>query len=219
MESIHEIPINEAFSEGCGCPICRLYKRYESNLIAFLFEEGIMNPETRIETNKYGFCANHADMLLDGKQSLSVALLFETRIRALQVPLMAGTNQKSVIKEIEKAMDNCFVCNSLDKTMPEVTEYVSVMYRNEDFKKLFLSQEYFCLPHTKMLIETCKLSGKLKSEYINDILNINCDFTSSVRRSMLRYAERFDYKASKESIEKDKNATRRAVKYMTGDCE
>ena len=217
MESIHKIPINEAFQEKCGCPICRLYKRYEANLIAFLFEEGIMNPETRIETNKYGFCAKHADMLLDGKQSLSVALLFETRLRALQVPLMPGTNPKNVLKEIQKVMDNCYVCNSLDKTMPEVAEYVSIMYKEEEFKKLFLEQEYFCLPHAKMLIETCKLPGSLKNKYINDILNINCDFTSDTRRSMLRYAEHFDYKASKETIEKDKNATKKAVRYMTGD--
>ena len=217
MESIHKIPINEAFSEKCGCPLCRLYKRYEANLISFLFEEGIMNPETRIETNKYGFCSRHADMLLDGKQSLSVALLFETRLRALHVPLMAGTNPKSVIKEIEKAIDNCYVCNSLDKTMPEVAEYVSVMYKDEEFKKLFCEQEYFCLPHTKLLIETCKLSGAKKKEYIDELLSINCDFTSKTRQSMLRYAERFDYKASKDSIEKDKNATRKAVKYMTGE--
>lgn len=217
MESIHKIPINEAFSEKCGCPICRLAKRYEENLISFLFEEGIMNPETRIETNKYGFCSRHADMLLDGKQSLSVALLFETRLRTLHVPLMPGTNPKSVVKEIDRAMDNCYVCNSLNKTIPEVAEYVSVMYREEGFKKLFSEQEYFCLPHTKLLIEKCKLSGSKKNEYINEILSINCDYTTQVRQSMLRYAEHFDYKASKESIEKDKNATRKAVKYMTGE--
>lgn len=217
MESIHKIPINEAFSETCGCPICRLFKRYEANLVAFLFEEGIMNPETRIETNKYGFCANHSEMLLSGKQSLSVALLFETRLRALQVPLMQGTNPKNVIKEIEKVMDNCYICNSLNKTMPEVCEYISVMYKDEQFKQKFASQEYFCLPHTKMLIETCKLSGGAKKAYIDEILGINCDFTSGARRAMLRYAENFDYKSSRESIEKDKTATQRAVRYMTGD--
>lgn len=217
MESIHKIPINEAFSEKCGCPICRLFKRYEANLISFLFEEGIMNPETRIETNKYGFCSHHSDMLLNGKQSLSVALLFETRLRALHVPLMPGTSPKGVLKEIQKAIDNCYVCNSLDKTMPEVAEYVSVMYKDEEFRKLFGEQEYFCLPHTKLLIETCKLSGSKRNEYINEILSVNCDFTTQARQSMLRYAEHFDYKASKESIEKDKDATKRAVRYMTGD--
>ncbi|MBQ2714693.1 MAG: hypothetical protein IJF76_03590 [Clostridia bacterium] len=217
MESIHKIPINEAFSENCGCPICRLYERYDQNAIRFLFEEGVMNPETRIETNKYGFCAKHADALLKVGQSLSVALMLETRLQKLQGLLHEKQSLKGAIKEIEEAEHNCYICNRLDKSMSEIAEFISVMYDTEEgFKDKFLNQEYFCLPHAKLLLENCKLKGGKQKEYLQDILKKNLAFTMRTRRSLKNYAESFDYKAKRGAGEVDKNASQYAIDYLTG---
>lgn len=217
MESIHKIPINEAFSETCGCPICRLFKRYDDNAIRFLFEEGVMNPETRIETNKYGFCARHSDALLKEGQSLSVALMLETRLQKLQGILHEKLNAKSVVKEIEEAEKSCYICNRLDKAMAEIAEFVSVMYGGEEgFKEKFLSQEYFCLPHTKLLIENCKLRGGAQKEYVQEIIKKNTTFTLKTRKRLRNYAESFDYKAQRGAGEADKFASHDAVDYLTG---
>ncbi len=217
MESIHKIPINEAFSETCGCPLCKLYKRYDDNAIRFLFEEGVMNPETRIETNKYGFCERHSRALLKEKQSLSVALLLETRLQKLQGLINEKTNIKSAIKEIETVEENCYICNRLDKSMAEIAEYISIMYKDEpEFVEKFNNQEFFCLPHTELLLKYCKLKGGAQKEYVQKILKKNYVFVARTRKRLRNYAESFDYKAVQGSGEKDKDASRIAVDYLTG---
>lgn len=217
MESIHKIPINEAFSESCGCPICRLNKRYDDNALRFLFEEGVMNPETRIETNKYGFCTDHARAILKEKKSLSIALMLETRLQKLQGLIYEGMSPKNAIKEIQNAEDNCYICNRLNQSMKEIAEFISIMYKEEEgFREKFDSQEFFCLPHTKLLIEHCKLKGSVQKEYVGNILKKNAQFTSKLRKRLRTYAESFDYKAVKGSGNADKYASRIAVDYLTG---
>ena len=217
MDSIHKIPINEAFSETCGCPICRLYKRYDDIAIQFLFEEGVMNPETRIQTNRYGFCDRHIDAILQQRQSLSVALLLETRLQRLQGVLYEKASPKSVIKEIEDAENNCYICNRLNNSMAEIAEFISYMYKEEkEFVEKFDAQEYFCLPHTKLLIENCKLKGSAQKEYVQKILNKNTNFSLRLRKRLRNYAESFDYKAVPGSGEKDKVASQIAANYLKG---
>lgn len=214
MESIHKIPVNEAFNEKCGCPICRLKERYDQKAVWFLYEEGIMNPETRIETNKKGFCKKHLDMLSCEKQSLSLALMLDTRLETLQKEF---SSPKSIIKSVEKMKDNCWICDYTDKAMDEICELVSQMYRDENgFKELFAMQEFFCLPHTALLIKKNALKGQLGQEYVNTLLKVNDEFSQKVRQNLNTYAQSFDYKSARGSGDKVKDASKKAIEYMTG---
>lgn len=215
MESIHKIPVNEAFSENCGCPICRLRARYEEKAVWFLYEEGIMNPETRIQTNKKGFCREHLNMLSKEKQSLSLALMLETRLEILQNELK-GKSSKGAIKTIEKESDTCFICEHIDDVLDEIAGLISQMYKEEDFRTKFKAQEFFCLPHTALLLSKNELKGSLSSKYINDILSINQNFSENIRKSLKSYAESFDYKSVRGSGNSVKDASRRAIEFMSG---
>ena len=214
MESIHKIPVNEAFSEKCGCPICKLKERYDQKAVWFLYEEGIMNPETRIETNKKGFCKKHLDMLAKEKQSLSLALMLETRLETLQKDL---NSQKGIIKTVEKTANSCWICEYTDNAMNEIAELVSQMYRDEDeFKKAFSEQEFFCIPHTALLLKKNALKGAISNQYIKQLLDVNQNFCDSVRKNLNRYAESFDYKSARGSGDMVKDASRKAIEYMSG---
>ena len=101
--------------------------------------------------------------------------------------------------------------------MAEIAEFISYMYKTEsEFVQKFDAQEFFCLPHTKLLIENCKLKGGAQKEYVQKILNKNAIFTAKTRRRLKNYAESFDYKAVPGSGEKDKDASQIAVDYLTG---
>lgn len=214
MESIHKIPVNEAFSEKCGCPICRLKERYDQKAVWFLYEEGIMNPETRIETNKKGFCKKHLDLLAKEKQSLSFALMLETRLESLQQGL---NSPKGIIKTVDKTTNSCWICDYTDNAMNEIAELVSQMYRDEsEFKKMFSEQEFFCIPHTALLLKKNVLKGAISNEYINQLIEVNQRFCSDIRKNLSRYAESFDYKSARGSGDSVKDASKKAVEYMTG---
>ncbi|MBR7110270.1 MAG: hypothetical protein IKC83_00185 [Clostridia bacterium] len=214
MESIHKIPVNEAFSEKCGCPMCKLKERYDQKAVWFLYEEGIMNPETRIETNKKGFCKKHLDMLAKEKQSLSLALMLETRLETLQKEL---NSPKNIIKTSTKTANSCWICEYTDNAMNEIAELVSQMYGAEDeFKKVFSEQEFFCLPHTALLLEKNMLKGAKSNEYVKQLLDVNNKFCANIRQSLSKYAESFDYKSARGSGDTVKDASKKAIEYMTG---
>ena len=55
-EKIYTIPVNEAFDKKCGCPFCTLFSELEQTELESILGAAMMEPDTRIETNKKGFC-------------------------------------------------------------------------------------------------------------------------------------------------------------------
>ena len=55
MEKIYMIPVNDAYSEPGGCPICRLRDKAETNYLEYYLGPSLMEPDTRKITNKTGF--------------------------------------------------------------------------------------------------------------------------------------------------------------------
>ena len=55
-EDIRTIPINDIFMEKKGCPFCTMEKMLEKIQVDYIIGDAMMEPNTRIETNKKGFC-------------------------------------------------------------------------------------------------------------------------------------------------------------------
>lgn len=81
-EQIYTIPVNDAFSEDCECPICRLERDLENDSIAFMLSPALMEPDNRVATNQKGFCRRHFGMLYNKKENvLGVSLIIDTHIQ------------------------------------------------------------------------------------------------------------------------------------------
>jgi len=81
-EKIYTIPVNDAFSEDCECPMCLLEKHQEDDAISFVLSPALMEPDKRIDTNEKGFCRRHFKMLYDRKENvLGVSLIIDTHIQ------------------------------------------------------------------------------------------------------------------------------------------
>ena len=101
--------------------------------------------------------------------------------------------------------------------MNEIAELVSQMYGAEDeFKKVFSEQEFFCLPHTALLLEKNMLKGAKSNEYVKQLLDVNNKFCGKIRQNLSKYAESFDYKSARGSGDTVKDASKKAIEYMTG---
>ena len=81
-EKIYTIPVTEAFSEDCECPLCLLESRLEKEYIDYYLGPSLMEPDCRIDTNKKGFCRRHYELLYNRQENrLGLGLITDTHIR------------------------------------------------------------------------------------------------------------------------------------------
>lgn len=222
MESIHKIPVHEAFAVKDGCPVCRLFERYERNAVNILMTEGVMEPETRVATNREGFCARHIEMITARKDSLSLALLMSSRIKETEklfseckTPFGDGYSAKKLQKAAVEVTDGCYICGGLTKLMRECAEAISMIYgEEEEFRKQFREQEFFCMTHTRLLLENIRLPSKTVNVYAGDIKRVNSAYAEKLISELNAYSESFDYRNRGADVSVTKGAGERAGKFL-----
>lgn len=80
-ERIYTIPVSEAFKEDSECPMCILEKRIESDALRYTLGPSMMEPDSRIETNKKGFCNRHFAKLYNTLENrLPLGLVIDTHL-------------------------------------------------------------------------------------------------------------------------------------------
>lgn len=90
-ETIYTIPVTEAFSEECECPVCLLEKKLEDEYINYFLGPSLMEPDHRTETNHDGFCRDHLALLYNKQENrLGLGLMLDTHL----------TEQLKKLKEI-----------------------------------------------------------------------------------------------------------------------
>ena len=76
------IPVNDAYNESCGCPICRLRDKAETNYLEYYLGPSLMEPDTRKITNKTGFCPVHMGKLNQAVTNrLGLGLVMHTHLK------------------------------------------------------------------------------------------------------------------------------------------
>ena len=86
-ERIFTIPINEAFDEKCGCPLCRMHDKLEEQTVDAALGAAMMEPAVRIEMNRESFCREHLQAMYRKKNKLALGLILESRLDELAVML------------------------------------------------------------------------------------------------------------------------------------
>ena len=112
-EKIYTIPVNDAFSSDCECPICSMYKALEDDAVSYTMGPSYMEDDIRAVTDKKGFCQKHLKKVYDCENRLGFALVMKTHldrvindIESLQDGKVAG---KSMFKKADKpALTNVY---------------------------------------------------------------------------------------------------------------
>jgi len=89
-EKIYTIPVTEAFKQDSECPLCLLHIKLEQEYTDYYLGPALMEPDSRIDTNKKGFCRKHFELLYN-RQENRLGLALETH-----------THLKEKIAEIKK---------------------------------------------------------------------------------------------------------------------
>ena len=227
-EKIYTIRINEAFDLYEGCPICRLYGNLERDSMEYITGAAMMEPDVRISTNKQGFCHNHLNKMIMGKNKLSLALMLESHLPELNAALFGraetvtpkDTELKKIRKIAKEADRGCFVCDRTAVFMGYYYDNIFHIWRKEpDFREKFRRQPFFCVPHFAELTEQAEkfLSKKEQAEIIGEMTGACREYIVSLNADVSEFCKSFDYRFAGKSIdERVQRASERAAAFLTG---
>ncbi len=199
-ESIYTIPLNDLFSEKCGCPLCRLDSMIKKRYTEFIMGPAMMSPEIRIQTNKAFFCRQHYKDLLRCNNKLSLALMTQTRLEALTDTLDA---RKPNIKKLKELTGGCFLCEKEEASRKQIYNNIVVTFRKEkEFREHFSEQEYLCLPHyIRLLEEPSVLSKPDRMAFSESAYNLFMKGEKEIKRKVDHFAFMFDYRNQSEDAD------------------
>ena len=215
-EKIYSIKIKEAFNERCGCPICSLRSLLEKEEVERILGAAMMEPDTRKETNRKGFCKKHLEILGQGGNKLPLALMLSTHLDELEGKLFKGDIKRNQAA-YDGARKSCYLCGRMNLFMGRVLDNICYLYAtDESFRALFGEQQYFCETHSNRLLEMAqKTLGKKERAAINNALNdCNERYLAVLKEDLDWFCKKFDYRYANEDWKNSKDAIERAIKYL-----
>ena len=223
-EDICTIPINELFEPKKGCPICRMVDMLEGRLAEYITGAAMMEPDVRIGTNRLGFCERHFAQIHDVGSRLSIALILESHLK--EVEERAFAEEAAPKRKLfgshgggEEEHDTCFICENLERNRDHLVEILLNLWtKEEEFRRLFGEQEYFCLPHAKLLIRAAaaRLPKKTAAPFCEEVRRLSLSYLQTVESDVTHFCRMFDYRNKDGDWGNSKDAIERAIAYLTG---
>ncbi|MBR3042608.1 MAG: hypothetical protein IKH94_08045 [Eubacterium sp.] len=224
-EQLYTIPVNDAFSADCECPLCLMARDLERNAIEFTMGPSYMEDDNREVTDKLGFCPKHIRMMYADKNKLGVALMLNTHMnktnRELKAladkdsPLAKGlfsrkVDKSPVVRYIEELESNCFVCQRINPVFDRYVHTIFHMWKKDpEFKEKLSSSKGFCTYHYGILYDKgaeflnqnqyAEFLQVLNKVYFENMERVNSDVSWFIDKHDYRNKEA-DWKNSKDSI-------------------
>lgn len=231
-EKIYTIPIHDAFSKDCECPVCEMYRKLEDNAINYTIGPGAsyMEEDIREQSDREGFCQKHLKQLYEYPNKLGLAMMLKTHmdktIKDLEKASKASLPQPNsmfkkkdvqshpVTEYIAASQKECFVCGYIDQTFQSYIMTVFYLYeREEEFRQQFAASKGFCINHYKTLFEQAPkyLSKKYLETFLNTLNQIFMDNFKRVRDDLEWFIRKNDYRYKEEPWKNGRDALPRAL--------
>lgn len=227
-EQLYTIPVNDAFSADCECPLCLLYKDLEEKAIEFTLGPSYMEDDNRAETDRLGFCPKHIKMMYEQKNRLGIALMLNTHmnktikdLKALsskdkpkKKPLLSKKADNPVSAYIDNLNSSCFVCQRIEPVFKRYIDTIFHMYKKDpDFKEKLKNCKGFCLEHYGLLYNSALsyLSQKEIDEFIPLISDSFFKGLERVNGDVSWFIDKYDYRNQNAPWKNSKDALPRAI--------
>ncbi len=224
-EKIYTIRITESMQKKCGCPLCTLKMQLEEDEVERILGAAMMEPNVRVETNAKGFCTRHLDAMENKSNKLSLALMLSTHLQELgkkvfsdTVPILQKTpDAKKQVAVLVKNENSCYLCSRINEFMNATYGAFVYMYKTMDgFEQNIKEQPYFCLKHTRLLLETAakSLSKDALKSFSAAINEVNMKYADELVGDLDWFCKKFDYRYKDADWKNSKDAVQRAVKFL-----
>jgi len=221
-ERNYTIPINESFEQKDGCAVCRLYANLEKASLEYAIGPAMMEPDVRLETNKYGFCPDHYKTLLTMKNRLSLALTLETRMQEMVRALETLEPPRKPMPQLGLSQDvqiGCYICQRVELFFKAYVSNILFLWDTEpDFKALFAAQPEICLPHTARLLQAApgELGKKGAKAFAAALSSVVLPGAKDLSVRVSRFCKSFDHRYAGQDLGNAKTAAEDAVKWLSG---
>ena len=220
-DDITSIPISEVFEPKDGCPLCRMREMLTERIAVYITGAAMMEPDIRQETNRLGFCNTHYRRLLKQQKRLPLALMMESHLAQVQKTAFQKGLGGKVKKPKEKHTDTCFMCDNINRNMGHlVSNVVRLWEKEDDFRKLYAQQPFFCLPHCRELTEAAwELPKKLQGAFVQVTAERTEQYLQELSGDVSHFCKMFDYRNSGANKDwgNSKDAIERAIYFLTGE--
>ena len=226
-ERIYTIPITDALNDNCGCILCTIEKKLEDDAITYFLGPSLMEPDSREDTNKNGFCRRHIHMLSCGKNTLGLALMLQTHIEELSKKFALKEkkglfSKKSDINatssDIYSAVKSCSVCNKLNSQMQIAAQNLVYLIGNEkDFAEKFFKDGFLCAEHFSLALSVCEkeLGEKRGGSVAKKLCAFEMQALNELKDDLYSFTNSFDYRNSNQKpSQKATDSVPKAVKYI-----
>lgn len=241
IEKIYTIPVNEAYEADHECPLCALKAKAENDYLEYYLGPSLMEPDTRVITNKTGFCPEHMGKLNKKETArLGLGLMLHTHLKNFDedickeikdaAPSKAGlikgrsseykNKLNAIADKIDKRIAMCPICEKVDYTMGRYTEVIAYLFaHDEDFRKKFSNAKGHCLPHLSLLLRTAanKMSQNEAADFITILGDNNAKAFTELIGDVEWFTLKFDYRNNDKPWGNSKNAIQRSMRFLSGD--
>ena len=198
---IDTIPVWDAIKLAGECFLCALKRKTELGEVDHYLGASVMEPDTRIQVNKKGFCCHHQRMLYAIDNRLGHALLLESHVSETRERLAHAVKQvKSAAKgasgasrkarltgkapgaaqqmenaaaALEALTKSCIVCDSIEENKGRYLHTFFHRYQNAtEFRKKFQGCKGMCIPHAAELLRTA--AGELPAKALPEFAETVC---------------------------------------------
>lgn len=222
-ESILTIPISEIFEPKCGCPICRMRDMLESRTVEYIMGAAMMEPDVRMETNRAGFCKTHFTQMQKQKNRLSLALMLQTHLAAVDQQMFERRRlfePKNARKaKLSAINESCFVCEKVDWGMERLMKTLFEMFGNREFRALYEEQQFICLPHYDLLLSLAPvhLQKKELEDFNNATSKLVKNYLEELYSDVSKYCTMYDYRNTGKDADwgNSKDSIERAIAFLT----
>lgn len=228
-EQLYTIPVNEAFSIDCECPLCKMEETLQKSAIEFTLGPSYMEDDVRMETNRIGFCEKHVKLLYEEQNRLGLALMLLTHmediIANIEEKQKAGrkTSGRLFKKQTEESelsiygkslSDSCYICARVERLFERYLATIFYLYKKEtSFRELFSSSKGFCIRHYLLLHQESKnnLKGKELDDFTEQLNQIFLLNFKRVKEDLAWYVDKFDYRNADAPWKNSKDAISRSM--------
>ena len=241
---IDTIPVWDAYKTGDECPLCVLEYRSERSYIDFFLSGSVMEPDTRIEVNKTGFCPPHFKLLYNEKNRLGLALITHTHLKETidkfkKLADSAVKNQSksfSIIKKLKSSStsdtpiarmaewldtnrEQCMVCKRLEAALNRYAYTILHLWeKDKEFHDVFKASKGFCLHHLSLVIKMAEenMSSAKLTKFIQELMAVQIQSLETLEKDLLWFTQKFDYRNQDKPWGNSKDALPRTLQKLAG---
>lgn len=212
-EKLYTIPVNDAFSMDCECPICQIQKKLETDAVEYTMGPSYMEEDTRSKTDAAGFCEKHIRMIYDQNNRLGMAWVMKTHFDKTisdfhkNLPpktaklLKKELSTSPLVTHLDRLNQSCYICDRIELFFSRYMETIFFLYKSDEhFRTIFQSTKGFCTPHYTLLLKMSPkhLKGTDLEDFVEGLNQLYISNMERVRDDLAWFINKFDYSYQNE---------------------